>query len=61
MKQPRKPRKIPKAERAARALRQVVAYDRSRPQTSTREAYLRSLMGLSRRVFSDGTSIRDEP
>jgi hypothetical protein len=60
MKQPRKPRKIPKAERAARALRQAVAYDRSRPQT-TRESYLRSLLTLPRRVFSDGTTIRDEP
>ena len=49
MKQPRKPRKIPKAERAARALRQIVAYDRSRPQTSTRESYLRSLLGLPSR------------
>jgi hypothetical protein len=48
MKRP-KPRKIPKAERAARALRQRVAYDRSRPQTSTRESHLRSLMGLPSR------------
>jgi hypothetical protein len=39
MKQP-KPRKIPKAERAARALRQRVAYDRSRPQSGARESYL---------------------
>jgi hypothetical protein len=61
MKQPPKPRKIPKAERAARALRQRVAYDRSGPQTSTRDSHLRALMGLPRRVFSDGTSIRDEP
>jgi hypothetical protein len=49
MKQPRKPRKIPRNERTARALRQRVAYDRSRPQTSTRESYLRSLMGLPTR------------
>jgi hypothetical protein len=49
MKQPRKPRKIPKAERATRALRQRVAYDRSRPQTSTRERHLRELMGLPSR------------
>ena len=49
MKQPRKPRKIPKAERAARALRQAVGYDRSRPQTNTRESHLRSLMGLPSR------------
>lgn len=49
MKQPRKPRKIPKAECAARALRQRVAYDRSRPQTSARESHLRSLMGLPSR------------
>jgi hypothetical protein len=52
MKQPRKPRKIPKAERAARALRQRVAYDRSRPQTSVRESHLRSLMGLPSREAS---------
>jgi hypothetical protein len=57
----RKPRRIPKAERVARVLRQRVAYDRSRLQTTTRESYLRSLMGLPRRAFSDGTSIRDEP
>jgi DNA-binding GntR family transcriptional regulator len=61
MKHPRKARKIPKAEQAARALCQAVAYDRSRPQTTARERHLRELMGLSRRVFSDGTSIRDEP
>ena len=61
MKQPLKPRKIPKAERAARALRQLVGSDRSRPQTSVRDSHLRSLMGLPSRVFSDGTSIRDEP
>lgn len=61
MKRPLKPRKIPKAERAARALRQAVGYDRSRPQSAARESRLRSLMGLPSRVFSDGTSIRDEP
>ena len=61
MKHPRKARRIPKAERTARALRQIVAYDRSRPQTSARERHLRELMGLPHRVFSDGTSIRDEP
>jgi hypothetical protein len=61
MKQPLKPRKISKAERAARALRQRVGYDRSRPQSAARESRLRALMGLPSRVFSDGTSIRDEP
>jgi hypothetical protein len=45
----RKPRKTPKAERISRLLRQRVAYDRSRPQTNTRESYLRSLMGLPTR------------
>jgi hypothetical protein len=60
MKKPR-PRKIPKAERVARALRQRLAHDRSTPKGSARESHLRGLMGLSRRVFSDGTSIRDEP
>ena len=45
----RKPRKIPKAERVSRALRQRVASDRSRPQSSARESYLRSLMGLPSR------------
>jgi predicted Zn-dependent protease len=52
MKHPRKPRRIPKTERAARALRQIVAYDRSRPQTSARESHLRSLMGLPSREAS---------
>jgi hypothetical protein len=61
MKQPGKPRKIRKAKRGTHALRQRVAFDRSTPQTSARESHLRSLMGLPRRVFSDGTSIRDEP
>lgn len=61
MKQPRKPRKIPKAERAARALHQRLAHERSTPQGNARENYLRSLLGLPSRVFSDGTSIRDEP
>lgn len=59
MKQPRKPR-IPK-ERAARILHQRLAHDRSNPQTRAREDHLRSLMSLPPRVFSDGTSIRDEP
>ena len=44
-----KPRKLSKAERAARALRQRVAYDRSRPQSAARESRLRSLMGLPSR------------
>jgi hypothetical protein len=61
MKQPRKPRPLPKAERVSRALRQAVAFDRSTPQGSAREKHLRGLLALPRRVFSDGTSIRDEP
>ena len=48
MKKP-KPRKLSKAERIARELRQRVAHDRSKPQTSEREKHLRSLMGLSTR------------
>ena len=44
MKKFAKPRRIPKAERRARVLRWRVAHDRSTPQTSTRESYLRSLM-----------------
>lgn len=56
MKQPRKPRRIPKA-----VLRQRVAHDRSNPRTRARDSHLRELMGLPRRTFSDGTSIRGEP
>jgi hypothetical protein len=52
MKRPLKPRKISKAERAARALRWRVANDRRRPQTSTRENHLRSLLGLPSREAS---------
>ena len=57
----KKPRKLSKAERIAKELHQRVAHERSAPQTAARENHLRSLMGLPCRVFSDGTSIRDEP
>jgi hypothetical protein len=60
MKKP-KLRRLSKAERIAKELHQRLAHDRSTPQGSAREKHLRSLLGLSNRVFSDGTSIRDEP
>jgi hypothetical protein len=60
MKKP-KPRRLSKAERIAKELHQRLAHERSTPQGTARENHLRSLMGLPSRVFSDGTSIRDEP
>ena len=56
-----KPHKLTKAERLARELHQRLKHERSQPAAAAREEYLRSLMGLPSRVFSDGTSIRDEP
>ena len=56
----KKPPKLPKAQRVARVLHQRVAHDRSKAAAVRRENHLRSLMGLPRRVFPDGTSIRDE-
>jgi hypothetical protein len=56
-----KPRKLSKAERVKRALHQRVQHERSQAQATAREAHLRFLMGLPRRAFSDGTSIRGEP
>jgi hypothetical protein len=38
-----------------------IASERTMPAARKREAYLRGLMDLPSRVFSDGTSIRDEP
>jgi hypothetical protein len=61
MKQQRKPRKLSKAGRIARTLHQQIGFDRSQRDAIKREEHLRSLMGLPSRVFSDGTSIRDEP
>ena len=54
-----KPRKLTKAERNALHLR--ISQERAAPSTAKREARLRALMNLPARVFSDGTSIRDEP
>jgi hypothetical protein len=52
---------VEEAVRAAMAINCRVKRDRLIASSAAREAHLRSLMGLASRVFSDGTSIRDEP
>ena len=53
-------RRLTEAER--QELRRQALHDRRMPTAAERDAYLRALMNLPpRRVFSDGTSIRDEP
>jgi hypothetical protein len=57
----KKPLPLSRAERKAARLHQKIAHERSQRDAIEREKHLRSLMGLPGRVFSDGTSIRDEP
>jgi hypothetical protein len=52
---------VEEAVRAARTINYRVKRDRLIASSAAREVHLRSLMGLPSRVFSDGTSIRDEP
>jgi hypothetical protein len=52
---------IEEAISAARIINRRMRRDRGLASSAAREKYLRSLMGSPRRVFSDGTSIRDEP
>jgi hypothetical protein len=46
MSNPKKPRKPSKQERVKHSLHQRVQFERSLARTATREAHLRSLMGL---------------